>query len=212
MEYQDKRNFTSIFFTLYFNGNIMSQNSTDKTNQETTEQATLGGGCFWCIEAVYKEVIGVKKVLPGYSGGSKENPTYQEVCSRETGHAEVIQLEYDSSVISYHDLLEIFWSIHDPTTINRQGADIGTQYRSVIFYHNEQQRKIAQTYKDELNRLNTFENPIVTTIVPFENFYPAEKYHNNYYENNKNQPYCKIVISPKLEKFKKTFKSIIKKD
>ncbi len=167
------------------------------------EVATLGGGCFWCLEAVYQQVRGVERVVSGYSGGTVENPTYEQVCTGRTGHAEVVQITFDPEIISFADLLTIFWRIHDPTTPNRQGADVGTQYRSVIFYHNDDQRRIAEQSKAEAASL--WPNPIVTEIVPFQAFYEAEPYHQNYYRRNPHQPYCRVVIDPKVSKFRQTF-------
>lgn len=169
------------------------------------DTATFGGGCFWCIEAIFLELKGVKEVASGYSGGARENPTYEQVCSGATGHAEVVRVIYDPAVITYDELLEVFWSIHDPTTLNRQGADVGTQYRSVVFYHNEQQRVLAEGYKSKLNASGVFQDPVVTEISSLQNFYPAEKYHQNYYNENSSQPYCTFVIRPKMEKFRKVF-------
>ncbi|HAY33259.1 MAG TPA: peptide-methionine (S)-S-oxide reductase [Bacteroidetes bacterium] len=190
----------------------------DKTNygkkmsdeKKYLTKATFGSGCFWCTEAIFENVNGVMDVVSGYSGGKVFNPTYEQVCSGTTGHAEVVQLTYDSAVVSYDELLEIFWKTHDPTTLNRQGADIGTQYRSVIFYHNDEQKEKAKYYRDKLNKEGIWNNPIVTEISPIENFFEAEKYHQNYYENNPNQGYCSFVITPKLEKFKKIFKDKLK--
>jgi len=170
------------------------------------ELATFGSGCFWCTEAVFQQLKGVKSVVSGYSGGHLESPTYQQVTTGRTGHAEVCQIEFDPDVISYETLLEVFFSTHDPTTLNRQGNDVGTQYRSVIFYHDEQQKKAAEKIKSELDGKKSFKNPIVTEITAFDKFYPAENYHQNYYRNNPNQGYCRYVISPKLDKFEKTFK------
>lgn len=167
--------------------------------------ATLGGGCFWCIEAVFLKIKGVEKVVSGYSGGSVPNPTYEEVCNRKTGHAEVCQITYNSNIISFRELLDVFWKIHDPTTPNRQGNDIGPQYRSVIFYHNEKQKKIAEEMKQELEVSGNWENSIITEISPLNKFYSAEAYHQNYYSNNQNQGYCVYIIRPKLEKVKKYF-------
>ncbi len=177
---------------------------------EGSQLATFGSGCFWCSEAIFLDVKGVLKVQSGYSGGTVENPTYKQVCTGTTGHAEVVQLTYDPSVISYDELLEIFWHTHDPTTLNRQGNDVGTQYRSVIFYHNDEQRKRAEYYKQKLNEENVYNNPVVTEIVPFKAFYPAEDYHQNYYALNSNAPYCTFVIQPKLEKFRKVFANKLK--
>ena len=175
------------------------------------EKATFGSGCFWCTEAIFERLNGVVKVESGYSGGKVEDPTYEEVCSGTTGHAEVTQITYDPTKISYDELLEVFWKTHDPTTLNRQGNDVGTQYRSVIFYHNEEQKTLAEKYKIELNKSGAWENPIVTEISPFTKFYSAEGYHQDYYANNPNQGYCVFVIAPKLERFKKVFKDKLKK-
>jgi peptide-methionine (S)-S-oxide reductase len=185
-------------------------------NKETStkaglELATFGSGCFWCTEAIFLNVNGVEKVESGYAGGKVKNPTYKEVCSGLTGHAEVIQLTYDPKVISYEELLEIFWKTHDPTTLNRQGADEGTQYRSVIFYHNDNQKRLAELYKKKLDDAKAFSDPIVTEISPYPEFYKAEDYHQNYYNLNGSAPYCSFVIQPKLEKFKKVFKEKLRK-
>ena len=169
------------------------------------ETATLGGGCFWCLEAIYKELKGVLSVESGYAGGHVQNPTYKQVCTGNTGHAEVVQIQYNPTIITFKDLLNVFFTIHDPTTLNRQGADIGTQYRSVIFYHNETQRKIGESSIKELEQKNLWENPIVTEITPFQMFFRAEDYHQDYYINNSNQPYCQVVIAPKISKFRKKF-------
>ena len=169
------------------------------------EKATLGGGCFWCTEAVFQQLEGVKSVLPGYSGGFVENPSYQEVCTGSTGHAEVVQITFDPSVITFADLLEVFFSIHDPTTLNRQGADVGTQYRSVIFCHSEMQKKISGEMIGKLHSEKLFHKPVVTEVVPFTAFYQAEKYHMDYYRRNSGQPYCRMVIAPKLQKFREKF-------
>jgi peptide-methionine (S)-S-oxide reductase len=177
----------------------------------STETATFGTGCFWCTEAVFKELNGVVSIMPGYSGGHTINPTYKEVCSGETGHAECTQIVFDPSQISYDELLEVFFQVHDPTSLNRQGGDVGTQYRSVIFYHNDEQKKLAEKYKTELGRSGAWDKPIVTQIVPMEKFYPAENYHHDYYEYNKDKnQYCSVVIRPKLEKFRKVFKEKLK--
>lgn len=175
------------------------------------EIATFGSGCFWCTEAIFLDVDGVVKVESGYSGGKVKNPTYREVSSGLTGHAEVIQLTYDPKKVSFDELLEIFWKTHDPTTLNKQGADEGTQYRSVVYYHNETQKKLAEEYKKKLTDVKAFDNPIVTEISPFAVFYKAEDYHQNYYNLNGSAPYCTFVIAPKLEKFRKVFKEKIKK-
>ncbi len=174
-------------------------------NNNITETATLGNGCFWCTEAIFQQLNGVISVTSGYSGGKTENPDYKSVCSGNTGHAECLQVVYDPLTISFGELLEVFWKTHDPTTLNRQGNDIGSQYRSVVFYHNEEQRVITEKYKEELDRSGAFSKPIVTTLEPFTRFYPAENYHNDYYNLNGSAPYCQLVIRPKLEKFVKNF-------
>jgi peptide-methionine (S)-S-oxide reductase len=171
-----------------------------------TDTATFATGCFWCTEAVFQELKGVLKVTSGYSGGEVASPTYEEVCAGTTGHAECLQLVYDPAVIPFDELLAVFFQSHDPTTLNRQGNDVGTQYRSAIFYHDEAQKTKAEHYKAELDRNGAYDNPIVTEIVPFKAFYPAEDYHQNYYNTNGSQPYCYLVIRPKLEKFEKAFK------
>jgi peptide-methionine (S)-S-oxide reductase len=181
--------------------------ATEIANGLKTDTATFGTGCFWCTEAIFQELEGVLKVTSGYSGGHVANPTYEQVCDKTTGHAEVCQVVYDPSKITYDELLEVFWKTHDPTTLNRQGNDVGPQYRSVVFYHNEDQHKKAGHYKDELNKSGAFGSPIVTAIEPYKNFYSAENYHQNYYNSNGSQPYCYFVIRPKLEKFEKVFKS-----
>ncbi|HLT75662.1 MAG TPA: peptide-methionine (S)-S-oxide reductase MsrA [Ohtaekwangia sp.] len=179
--------------------------------RDNLELATFGGGCFWCTEAVFLDVKGVEKVVSGYMGGKVKNPTYKEVSSGLTGHAEVIQLTYDPRVISYPELLEIFWKTHDPTTLNRQGADVGTQYRSVVFYHTKEQEQLANEYKQKLDEAGAFDDPIVTEIAPANDFYIAEDYHQNYYNLNGQAPYCRVVIAPKLEKFRKAFADKLKK-
>lgn len=170
-----------------------------------TLKATLGGGCFWCLEAVFEQVKGVKSVVSGYAGGNTVNPTYEEVCSGHTGHAEVVQIEYDPILVSYEDLLNVFFAIHDPTTLNRQGADVGTQYRSIVFYHSPAQKATIEKVLADLKASKAFSAPIVTEVTAFDKFYVAEKYHQNYFAQHPNQPYCQIVISPKLEKFRKEF-------
>lgn len=177
----------------------------------TLDTATFGTGCFWCTEAIFQQLDGVEKVTSGYSGGTVANPTYEEVCSKTTGHAECLNIVYDPKKISFDELLEIFWQVHDPTTLNRQGADVGPQYRSVIFWHNEEQRARASKYKTELDKSGAFDKPIVTTLEKFTVFYPAEAYHQNYYRNNPGQGYCQFVIRPKVEKFEKVFKNKLKK-
>lgn len=169
------------------------------------EKATLGGGCFWCVEAVYKELKGVKQVVSGYEGGQRENPTYEQVCSGATGHAEVVQVTFDPEVISFEDLLTVFWRVHDPTTMNRQGADVGTQYRSVIFTLSDEQKEIAERSKAETDASDLWPDPIVTEITPSTGFYPAEDYHQDFYERNPSQGYCRMVIDPKMMKFRREF-------
>ena len=174
------------------------------------DTATFGGGCFWCMEAQFQLLKGVVKVESGYSGGSVKNPTYKEVCTGTTGHAEVTQIYFDPAVISYDALLEAFWGAHDPTTLNRQGNDVGTQYRSVIFYHNARQKTLAETYRKKLDASGAFRGPLVTEISPFSAFYKAENYHQDYFEQNGNEPYCQFVIATKVEKFRKVFQDKLK--
>ncbi len=183
------------------------------TNESTAglQVATFGSGCFWCTEAIFQKLKGVEKVESGYSGGKVKNPTYKEVCSGLTGHAEVVQITYNPKEVSYDELLEVFWKTHDPTTLNKQGADEGTQYRSVIYYHNDEQKSLAESYKKKLNESGAFDGPIVTEITPFSAFYKAEDYHQNYFNLNGSAPYCSYVIQPKVEKFKKVFKDKLKK-
>ena len=181
-----------------------------KSEDVLTDTATLGTGCFWCTEAIFQQLKGVLKVTAGYSGGHVKNPTYDEVCAKNTGHAEVVQVVYDPSIITYDELLQVFWETHDPTTLNRQGNDVGPQYRSVVFYHNNQQKEKADHYKDQLAKSGSWDRQIVTAIEPFKNFYSAESYHQNYFNNNGSQPYCYFVIRPKLEKFEKVFKDKVK--
>ena len=179
-------------------------------NSGQTETATFGGGCFWCTEAIFKSLKGVESVESGYSGGKLKNPTYKEVCTGETGYAEVIQITFHPEVISFNELLEVFWKTHDPTTLNRQGADIGTQYRSVIFFHSQEQKETAEMLMSELNSQNVFGKPVITEIAEFEKFYKAEIYHQDYFANNRLQGYCQFVIVPKIEKFRKIFSSKLK--
>jgi peptide-methionine (S)-S-oxide reductase len=179
--------------------NIKMNRGTDK------EIATLAGGCFWCLEAIFKEVKGIEKVVSGYSGGTAVNPSYNEVCSGITGHAESVQLTYHPKQISFKEILAIFFAVHDPTTLNRQGADVGTQYRSAIFYHNEEQKTAAQEAIKQLNTSKVWGAPVVTEITPFQNFYPAEEYHQEYFARNAENPYCSVVIAPKLDKFRKQY-------
>lgn len=175
-----------------------------------TEKATFGMGCFWCTEAIFQKLKGVVSVKSGYEGGKIANPTYEEVCTGFTGHAEVLEITYNPMQITYKDLLEVFWKSHDPTTLNRQGADSGTQYRSVIFYHTQDQKELAEKYKAELNATNAYGKNVVTAIEAAKPFYVAESYHQNYYKNNADQPYCRLVILPKLEKLEKVFKAKLK--
>jgi peptide-methionine (S)-S-oxide reductase len=179
-------------------------------DNDKLEKATFGSGCFWCTEAIFDRVKGVYSVTSGYSGGKVENPSYEAVCSGNTGHAEVIRVEFNPEEITYDELLEIFWKTHDPTTLNRQGADVGTQYRSVIFYHNDEQKKKAESYKKELDASGAWDKPIVTEISKVEKFYVAEEYHQNYFEKNPYQGYCSFVIAPKVDKFEKVFKKKLK--
>ena len=175
-----------------------------------SETITLGAGCFWCVEAIFSRIDGVLKVESGYSGGSAVNPTYREVCNGNTGHTEVVQVTFDPEVIPLAKILEIYFKTHDPTTLNRQGADVGFQYRSVIFYHSQEQKKIAEEIKAELEKARIWNSPVVTAIEPFKNFYKAEDYHQEYYENNKNQPYCRMVITPTVDKLEKVFADYLK--
>jgi peptide-methionine (S)-S-oxide reductase len=175
------------------------------------EQATFGAGCFWCVEAVFQRLEGVEKVVSGYSGGSVEHPEYRQVCSGKTGHAEVCQITFDPSRISYGQLLEVFWKTHDPTTRNRQGNDVGPQYRSVIFFHDDEQKRLAQEYKAKLDGEKIWDRPIQTGILPFEKFWPAEEYHRNYYNSNPSQQYCALVIAPKIRKLESLFEHRLKK-
>lgn len=201
-------------FMIVVGGMVSAQNrSTAKGTamEHKLETATLGAGCFWCVEAIYQRLEGVEKVESGYSGGTVKNPTYEQVCTGRTGHAEVIQVTFDPKKLSYKELLEVFFKTHDPTTLNKQGADAGTQYRSAIFYHSPEQQKIAEQVKRETDAAKIWDDPIVTEITPFSVFYKAEDYHQNYYNENSYQPYCMMVINPKLSKFKKEFGSKLKK-
>lgn len=193
---------TDRFSTSFANINSMTNIKTDT--------ATLGAGCFWCVEAVFQQLDGVLKVTSGYSGGHVANPTYEQVCSKNTGHVEVAQIVYDPSKITFDEILEVFWKTHDPTTVDQQGNDRGPQYRSVIFYNSPEQKQKAEEYKAELDKSGAWSKPIVTTIEPLKNFYVAEDYHQNYYNNNTDQMYCRYVIQPKLEKFEKVFKDKLK--
>lgn len=188
----------------------LSAQNTDMNKQKNLEKATFGAGCFWCVEAIYELVKGIEYVESGYSGGHVENPSYKEVTTGTTGHAEVARIHFDPDVISYEELLEVLWHTHNPTTLNRQGNDVGPQYRSVIFYHNEEQKEIAEKSLKKTDESDLWDDPIVTKIQPLENYYVAENYHQNYFENNPNAGYCSIVIAPKVKKFKKEFSYLLK--
>ena len=187
---------------MYFLSIILGRSmvETDKKNKNILEQATFGAGCFWCVEAIFERLEGVLDVRVGYIGGKSENPTYEDVCSGKTGHVEVVQVDYNPQIIGFKQLLDIFWKSHDPTTLNRQGGDTGTQYRSAVFYHSDKQRVIAEKSKKKADRSNLYEHPIVTEITRLSTFYPAEEYHQDYYRQNSNAPYCQVVIQPKLKK------------
>ena len=206
--------FALIFFSAadYSGAAPMATDTTLKSSSSgRLETATFAAGCFWCVEAIFQNVQGVTSVVSGYTGGTVENPTYEQVCSGSTGHAEACQITYDPAKVSYKELLEVFWQTHDPTTLNRQGNDTGTQYRSAIFYHTDQQKQTAEAYKKELIAAKIWDKPIVTEIAPLKKFYKAETYHQNYYRENSGQPYCRFVITPKLEKFRKVFeKKLVK--
>ncbi len=174
------------------------------------ETATLGAGCFWCVEAIFDDLRGVEDVVSGYSGGHVENPTYQQVCSEATGHAEVVQIKFDSEILTFADLLRVFFAVHNPTTLNRQGGDIGTSYRSAIFFHDDEQRRIAEEIIAEINDAKIYDDPIVTEVRPYANFWPAEDYHQEYFANNPNQPYCSSVVAPKVAKFRQKYLSLLK--
>jgi peptide-methionine (S)-S-oxide reductase len=189
---------------------MMMNNSTIESEYEELETATLGGGCFWCLEPIFEALKGVERVESGYAGGSTPNPTYQQVCTENTGHAEVIQITFHPEEISFEDILRIFFEVHDPTTLNRQGADVGTQYRSIILYHSEEQKHTAERVVREIEEAKLWKDPIVTEIQPLKTFYRAEAYHQEYFENNPNQPYCRMVIAPKVEKFKNSHSSELK--
>jgi peptide-methionine (S)-S-oxide reductase len=182
----------------------------EKEKENKVEVATFGNGCFWCTEAVFEELKGVESAISGYSGGRVPNPTYEQVCTGGTGHAEVIQITFDPEVITFPELLEVFWKTHDPTTLNQQGPDHGTQYRSAVFYHSEEQRELAEKYKQRLDESGAFDAPIVTEITKFQKFYPAEDYHQEYFALNARQPYCRAVVKPKVVKFRKAFKDKLK--
>jgi len=200
VNYGCKRRLLSFYFIGIILGFILA--GTEKNINQNIEQATFGAGCFWCVEAVFQDIEGVFDVRSGYTGGSTYNPTYEDICTGKTGHAEVIQIDYDPSIISYEKLLDIFWKSHDPTTLNRQGADTGTQYRSAIYFHSETQKELARKSKDAADKMKLYSTPIVTEISPLTKFYIAENYHQDYYRINQNAPYCQLVIRPKLEKLK----------
>ncbi len=201
-----------LIILLCFNSyTLVAQTTNKKIMNDEMQVATLGSGCFWCTEAFFLKLKGVESVESGYSGGKVKNPTYREICTGMTGHAEVVQVKFNPKELSYEDILEVFWNTHDPTTLNKQGADEGTQYRSVVFYHNDDQKKVAEQYKIQLDKSGTFKNPIVTEITPLSIFYPAEDYHQNYYALNPNQGYCQYVIRPKVEKFNKQYSAKLKK-
>jgi len=189
---------------------VESTSGQQPASAEELDTATFGSGCFWCTEAVFQQLKGVRSAISGYSGGQTKNPTYEDVCAGATGHAEVIQVVFDPREISYPELLEVFWKTHDPTTLNRQGADVGTQYRSAIFYHNDEQQRQAERYKRELDAAGAFAKPIVTEIMPFSEFYPAEGYHQKYFQSNPRQPYCAAIIRPKVDKVRQVFADKLK--
>ena len=182
----------------------------EKIDGAGREVATLGGGCFWCVEAVFDELRGVERVESGYAGGAKPNPTYREVCTGATGHAEVVQVTFDPRAVSFREILEVFFTAHDPTTLNRQGADVGTQYRSVIFHHDDEQRRVAEQVVEEINASGIWDAPVVTELAPFTEFYRAEDYHQNYFRDNSAQPYCQMVVAPKVRKFRERFRDRLK--
>ena len=198
MNHGCKRRLIPFYFIGIIIGFTLAE--TEKNINQNIEQATFGAGCFWCVEAVFQDIDGVLDVRAGYTGGTTDNPTYEEVCSGKTGHAEVIQIDFDSSKVDYKELLDLFWVSHDPTTLNRQGADVGTQYRSAIYYHSDSQKVMAEKSIDNANNIKLYSNPIVTEVSVLDTFYIAENYHQDYYRLNKNAPYCQLVIRPKLEK------------
>ncbi len=201
--------FLLLFFQLNsFNGQTQKENPTMSDKQ--IETATLGAGCFWCVEAVFQQLKGVESVESGYSGGHVKNPSYREVTNGTTGHAESVQIKFDPEIVSFKEILTVFWKTHDPTTLNRQGPDIGTQYRSAIFYHDEEQKKIAEESKKEMDNSGYFSDPIVTEIEPYKNFYVAEDYHQDFYKKNPKQPYCRFRIDPKMEKLQEQFGKYLK--
>jgi len=204
-----------MIFCLLATGTLFAQksaaNATKAQQQAGLETITLGGGCYWCVEAVYENLVGVQSVVSGFAGGKTADPTYEQVSSGITGYAEVVQITYDKKITNLDEIFKVFFTVHDPTTLNRQGADVGTQYRSAIFYKNDEQKKAAQSIITALTKAKAYKKPIVTTLEPFTKFYKAEAYHQNYYANNKSQPYCEMVIQPKLEKFEKVFVNRLKK-
>lgn len=205
---------TILAICLLLSLSVFGQNSnnTKNTKKSKLETITLAGGCYWCVEAVYENLIGVQSAISGYAGGKIPNPTYEAVSTGRTGYAESVQITYDKTVTNLDEIFKVFFTVHDPTTLNRQGADEGTQYRSAIFYKNEEQKKAAQDIINALNKAKVYNRSIVTTLEPLTQFYKAETYHQNYYENNKNQPYCEMVIQPKIKKFEKLFKSRLKRE
>lgn len=205
---------TILAICLLLSLSVFGQNSSNTKNDKKSklETITLAGGCYWCVEAVYENLIGVKSAISGYAGGKIPNPTYEAVSTGRTGYAESVQITYDKTVTNLDEIFKVFFTVHDPTTLNRQGADEGTQYRSAIFYKNDEQKKAAQNIINALNKAKVYDSPIVTTLEPLTQFYKAETYHQNYYENNKNQPYCEMVIQPKIKKFEKIFKDRLKKE
>lgn len=205
-----KKDLVLIFGLVILNFYGWTQKNSLIMDNSKYETATFGAGCFWCVEAIYQSLNGVDSVISGYSGGYVENPSYKAVCNGTTGHAEVTQISYAPNVISFKELLEVFWQVHDPTTLNQQGNDFGTQYRSVIYYHNDEQKRQAEFYMSQLDQADAFKNPIVTEITKFDAFYVAEEYHQNYFQNNAEQSYCQFVVKPKYEKFKKAFSTKLK--
>lgn len=198
-----------FLFCLLTTATLFAQNKT--VTSPKMETITLAGGCYWCVEAVYENLVGVQSAISGYAGGKTKNPSYEDVSTGRSGYAEVVQITYDKNVTNLDEIFKVFFTVHDPTTLNRQGADVGTQYRSAIFYKNETQKKAALAIINDLKKAKVYDNPVVTTLEPLTTFYKAESYHQNYYQNNKSQPYCKMVIQPKMEKFEKLFKNRLKK-
>lgn len=197
-------------FTLNNFDTLTSKSKDLNNSKDNLKEVTLGAGCFWCIEACFQDIKGIVSIVPGYAGGKLQNPTYEQVCSGSTGHAEVARIVYDESIISFDEILEMFWFVHDPTQLNRQGNDVGTQYRSVIFYHTVEQKEIAEKYKAKLTEEKVWDKPIVTEIVLINNYYEAEQYHHNYLKQNPDNAYCKAIVRPKVDKFKKVFNSKVK--